>query len=97
MADLLRQILRVDGLIARFCQIIQPFTRVAIITERFIEELTIGFFFQMWQQGGEGGFNVANQRHIHFAVRADAGGVDINLDNFSVRRIERAIRELGAE
>jgi hypothetical protein len=38
MADLLRQILRVNGFVAGFCQIVEPFTRIAIVLQRFIEE-----------------------------------------------------------
>jgi hypothetical protein len=52
MADLLRQILRMDGFVARFGEIVQPFTRIAVVAQGFIEELAIGFFFQQRQQGG---------------------------------------------
>jgi hypothetical protein len=55
MADLLRQILRVDGFLTGFCQIVQPLTRIAIVLQRFVQKTAIGFFFQQRQQGGEGG------------------------------------------
>ena len=50
MADLLCQILRVDCLIAGFRQIVEPFSRVAIMFERLIEEMAIGFLFQQRQE-----------------------------------------------
>lgn len=43
MTDLLRQILRVNGFIAGFSQIVEPFSRVAIVLQRLIEEVAIGF------------------------------------------------------
>ncbi|SAJ31330.1 Uncharacterised protein [Enterobacter cloacae] len=97
VADLLRQILRVDRFFARFGEIVQPLARIAIIAQGFIEEFAVRFFFQQRQQGGEGGFDIADKRHIHLAVRADAAGINVDLDNFGIRRVERAVRELGAE
>ncbi|MNE63756.1 hypothetical protein D3C80_1591280 [compost metagenome] len=51
----------------------------------------------MREQGRECGFDIANQRHIDLAVRTNAAGINIDLDDFRVRRIERAIGELRAE
>ena len=50
MADLLRQILRVDRLLAGLRQIVESFSRVAIVLQRLIEEAAIGFLFQQRQQ-----------------------------------------------
>ena len=46
VADLLRQILRVDRFFARFGEIVQPLARIAIIAQGFIEEFAVRFFFQ---------------------------------------------------
>ena len=97
MADLLRQILRVNGFVARFGQVVQTLAGIAIVAQCFIKEFAVRFLFQQRQQGGKGGFDVAHQRHIDLAVRADAGRVDINLNDFGIRRVKRAVRELGAE
>ncbi len=97
LTDLLRQILRVNGFITRFRQFVEAFTRVAVIVERFIQEAAVGFLLKQRQQRGERGVDIANQRHIHFTVRADAGRVDVDLNNFGVGRVKRAVGELGAE
>ena len=83
--------------VAGLGQIVEPFTRVAIVFQRFIEELAVGFLFEKRQQRAEGRFNIADQRHIHFTVGANTAGIDINLNDFRVRRVEGAIGELGAE
>ena len=83
--------------VAGLGQIVEPFTRVAIVFQRFIEELAVGFLFEKRQQRAEGGFDIAYQCHIHFTVGANTAGIDINLNDFGIRRIEGAIGELGAE
>ncbi|MNE63727.1 hypothetical protein D3C80_1590970 [compost metagenome] len=51
----------------------------------------------MREQSRERGFDIANQRHIDLAVRANTAGINIDLDDFRVSWIERAIGELRAE
>ncbi len=97
MADLLRQVLRVQRLVTGLRQVVQPFARVTIVAERFIKELTIGLLLQQRHQGGERGLDVPHQRHIDFAVRPDTGRVDVDLDDFGIGGVKRAIRELGTE
>lgn len=97
MTDLLRQILRVNGFIAGFSQIVEPFSRVAIVLQRLIEEVVIGFLFQQRQQRLQRRFNIAHQRHVDLTVCADAAGVDVDLDNFRVGWVEGAIGELGTQ
>ena len=97
VADALRQILRMNCFFAGLRQVIKPLARVAIVFQRFIEELTVGFLLKMRHQRAEGRFNIADQRHIHFTVGANTAGIDINLNDFRVRRVEGAIGELGAE
>lgn len=75
VADLLRQILWMNGFFARFGEIVQPLARIAIVAQGFIEEFAVCFFFQQRQQGGESGFDIADKRHIHLAVRADLPGL----------------------
>ena len=41
--------------------------------------------------------DITHQRHIYFAVRANTCRIDINLNDFGICRIERAVRELGAQ
>ncbi|MNP45154.1 hypothetical protein D3C76_1390540 [compost metagenome] len=47
MTDLLGEVLRVNGFLARFGEIVQPFACVTIVAERLVEELAIGFLLQM--------------------------------------------------
>ncbi len=65
--------------------------------QSFIEEFTIAFFFHQRQQGAKRGFNIAHQRHVDFAVRANTARVDVNLNDFGIARIKGAVGELGAE
>lgn len=41
--------------------------------------------------------DIADQRHIYLAMRADAGWIDINLNNFGIGRVERTVGELSTE
>ena len=97
MADLLRQVLRVNRLFAGFGEIVEALTRIAIIAQRLVEEFTLGFLFHQRQQRRQRGFDITDQRHIDLTVRADAAGIDINLDNFGVSWVERAVGELRTE
>jgi hypothetical protein len=74
MADLLRQILRVNGFVARFRQIVQPFTRIAIVLSALSRNLR-SVFLPAAAAGRQGGFDIAHQRHIDLAVRANAAGL----------------------
>ncbi|MNC05686.1 hypothetical protein D3C75_531770 [compost metagenome] len=98
MADLLRDILRMDDFaIALLRKFVQAFAGLAIVIQCFIQEAAVCFFFQKRNQCRKCGFNIPDQRHIHFTVCSDTARVDVNLNDFRVSRIESAIRKLGAE
>ncbi|XPE38463.1 hypothetical protein ACNKHS_04850 [Shigella flexneri] len=61
-------------LIARFGEIASPL-RASDRSSGLYPGISVRFFFQQRQQGGEGGFNIAYKRHIHLAARANAPGV----------------------
>ncbi|MNH32639.1 hypothetical protein D3C79_930960 [compost metagenome] len=98
LADLLRQILRVDRLIViGGRQSIEILACSAVVLQRLVKKRAVALRLQLRQQGGEGGVDIAHQRHIDRAVRTDAAGVDVDLNDVGVGRVERAVGELGAE
>ena len=62
----------------------RSFARVAVMLQRLVEERRSRLGSRCAQQGGEGGVDIAHQRHIDRAVRADAAGVDVDLNDVGV-------------
>ena len=87
-----------DGLLViGVSQLVQSFARVGVMFQRAVEMMTVGFLLQPRQQRLQRRFYRADVRLIEMAMRAEAAGIDIELNDFRVFGIESAVGEFGAE